>query len=359
MLRESFSCNEAQSALAEIKSLKGEFERAYAEAIRTGDLRESKELRSRIEQKMIFLREAVFPLERELNLKTQYESQKATLESAGILERLTSGEMGITCIDGKEYPMPSYQEIMQWMRGKKEILTQKKEQGFVKLLVVPFGMSLDSLTQEYGNLLLKHHTEGKLFATKENQADPNEALVPLELNANEPVWRWSDYANADVNGKLVYEPKEFSESHGGKTKAEILQSRKNGLAPAWRVLMIGANPNIPRASHGKEMGGRKQFEANRTPNDYLQDIGKGTYDHETGMTPEDWLAYAITNLQEWDQVIDDYQGNGSIAYNTGAYFPTGNVPLACWDRGDQRARLFRRVPAPQVTSFGARSAVRV
>jgi len=360
MPRESFSCNEAQSALAEIKSLKGDFERAYAEAIRTGDLAHANGLRSLIEQKVISLREAVFPLERELNLKSQYESQKIILEKAGILEHLPSGEMGINGIDGKEYPIPSYQEIAQRMREKKEVLTQKKEQGFVKLLIVPFGMSLDSLTQEYSNLLLKHHNEGELFATKENEDDKNEPLVPLKLDVNVPVWRWNEYANADVNGKLIYEPKEFSQNHGGATKADILQNQKRERTPAWRILMVETNSNISRESQGKEVSGRKRLEANQTPNDYLQAIGKGSYDHESGMTLEDWIAYAITNLQERNQITDDYQGNGSIAYNTGAYFPASSVvPYAYWNRGDRQACLSGNDPAIRGDNIGARSAVRV
>ena len=67
---------------------------------------------------------------------------------------------------------------------------------------------------------------------------------------------------------------------------------------------------------GKTLARRKQLEANRTPNDYLRGIGKEIYDHESGMTPEDWLAFAITNLQEQNQAIDD----DVAAYNTGGYF---------------------------------------
>lgn len=359
MPQESFSCSEAQSALGEIQSLKADFDHAYGEAIRTGDLARARELRSLIERKMVSLREAVFPLERELNLKGQYESQRTILEEAGILERLSSGEMGVNGIDGKEYPMPSYHELLKRMREQKEVLARKKEQGFIKLLVVPYGMSLDVLTQEYANLLIKHKNEGKLFATRENATDSNEPLVPLELDANEPVWRWSEYANADANGKLVYEPKEFSQNHGGRTKSEILQSEKSGSA-AWRILVVEDLPNIPRENQGKEIGSRKQFEANRTPNDYLQDIGNGFYAHESGMTPEDWLTYAITNLQERDQVIDDWQGKGSIAYNTGAYFPaSGIVPRAYWYRDIRRASLYGGDPAARGGNVGARSAVRV
>jgi hypothetical protein len=353
MPRESFSCHEAQSALAEIKSLRTDFEQTFQDALKTNDFARAKEIRSAMQGKITSLREAVFPLERELGIKSQYESQRGIFEEAFVLERLSSGEMGIHGIDGKEYPVPSYREIAQRMREKREVFVQKKEQGFTKLLVVPFGMSLENLTQEYANLLVKHYNEGKLFAEKQNAADPD---VLLELSVGEPVWRWSDYANADVDGKLVYELKEYSQNHGGLTKTEILANRKPGMVPAWHVLMVEASPNIPRENAGKDVGTRKQLEANQTPNDYLGGIGKGIYDHESGMTPEDWLAFAITNLQEQNQAIDD----DVAAYNTGAYFPASDrVPYAFWNRGVQQARLDGNDPTNRYGSIGARSAVRV
>ena len=78
------------------------------------------------------------------------------------------------------------------------------------------------------------------------------------------------------------------------------------------------------------------------------------------MTPEEWLMQAITTLEEKNQVIDDWRGKGSIAYNTGAYFPaSASVPCACWFRDSRRARLGRSAPANRVDDIGARSAVRV
>ena len=69
---------------------------------------------------------------------------------------------------------------------------------------------------------------------------------------------------------------------------------------------------------------------------------------------------AISYLEEKNQVIDDYQGKGSITYNTGAYFPgSGDVPGAYWSRGDRQADLDRDVPTNRDGDIGARSAVRV
>jgi hypothetical protein len=353
MPRKSLFCNEAQTALAEIKSLKTEFDRVLEDAIRTGELERARTLRSDLESRMRELRESlVSPVERKLDLKRQYESQRRVLESAGILERLPSGEQGIR----GAYPVPSYQEIRNLIREKRDVLEKKAEQGFTKLLIVPFGMKLDDLVEKYKAFILKHKTESKLLATKEKDIDPDE---PLGLNMSEPVWVWDEYESADENGKLVYDPKEFSESHGGKTKAEILAAADK-LSPAWRIIMIEVDPNIPRAGKGKPVGGRPRIEANKTPKEYLEAIGTGEYQNESGMTPEEWLMQAITTLEEKNQVIDDWQGKGSIAYNTGAYFQaTGYVPYACWDRGDRQAYLSRGAPAGRDDSVGARSAVRV
>ena len=354
MPRETLTCQEAQSELAEIKSLKAEFDRAYEEAIKTGELEKAKKLRSDLESRVRNLREGLIaPLERTLDLKHQYESQRNILANTGILEQFPSGEHGIHGIDRKDYPMPSYQEIRNLIRAKKEILETKANQGFTKLLIVPFGMKLDDLTEKYGALLLKHKAENKLFATKTKDSDPDEAL---DLDTNEPVWRWDKYQNADVNGELVYDPKEFSPNHGGMTKAEILQKQTS----AWRVIMVESDPNIPRETKGTEIGGRQRLEAGKTPNEYRAQIGKGDYQNESGATPEEWLIRAITTLEEKNQVIDDYQSTGSIAYNTGAYFPaSGYVPSACWRRGSRQAGLNGDAPAARDDRIGAWSAVRV
>src|SRR3990170_1643465 len=67
--------------------------------------------------------------------------------------------------------------------------------------------------------------------------------------------------------------------------------------------------------------------------EYLKAIQKEPiYAYEQGITPEDQLAYAILHLEQTDQVIDDWQGNGSLSYQLGAYFISGKVPSASWDR---------------------------
>jgi hypothetical protein len=358
MSREPFSCSEAQTALAEIKALKTEFEQTLEDTIKAGELTRARTLRSGLESRMRELREGIIsPIERKLDLKRQYESERQILEGVGILESLPSGDQGIHGIDGKVYPMPSYQEIRSRIREQRDVLEKKAEQGFTKLLIVPFGMNLDQLVEKYKALLLKHKAEGKLFATKESDSDLEEAL---DLDTSEPVWAWDEYKGADVNGKLVYDPKEFSENHGGKTKAEILAVAQRKSSPAWRIVMIESDPNIPRAGKGKSVGGRGRIEANKTPNEYLDAIGRGEYQNESGTVPEEWLMQAITTLEKKNQVIDDYRGKGSIAYNTGAYFQASDdVPGAYWNRDNRRANLSRSDPTTRDGDIGARSVVRV
>ena len=237
------------------------------------------------------------------------------------------------------------------MSERSEALKIKIEQGFTKLLLVPFGMSLDTLAEKYKETILKHHSQGKLLATKKEPTDPDE---PLELDTSQPLWIWDEYKNADQSGTLVYNPKEFSKNHGGKTKTELLGTQ------AWRVLLIEDLPNIPRQGKGKTIVTRPQLEANMTPRQYLEKLGLDSYKDEVGMTPEDQLTYAILHLETTNQVIDDYQGNGSVSYQIGAYFPASErVPGAYWDRAYRQAYLAGNGADARGEGVGVRSAVRV
>ena len=289
-----------------------------------------------------------------LKIKEQWESQIKILSKLGILEIFPgSKELGIRGIDGKEYPVPKPEDIMARLEANKEIIGAKMEQGFTKLLLEPFGMPLDMLTKKYEKTILKHFEEKKLLATKENPTDPD---VPLDLDVNQPLYKWDGYNNADGDDKLVYFPKEFGSNHGGKTKTEILSDPENG----WRVWLLENMPNIPREGKGKEIGKRKQMETNKTPKDYLKLLGTGEYKNESGLTPEADIMYALTQLEETNQVTNDYQGKGSLSYQVGAYFVSGGgVPCSFWNRGDRRAGLDGDGPAYRDVDVGCRCGVRV
>ena len=312
------------------------------------------------------LRAAESGAELEPSLQEQYESQVEIMQKFGMLETLESGELGIKGIDGKEYAIPTQMEIVEKMEASKELVERKQEQGFTRLLLVPFGMKIDDLAETYKQAILKHHQEGKLFATKKN---PDDSLEPLELDESQPLWKWDGYNNADATGELVYNPKEFSENHKGQTKQEIL-AKQGG----WQVLFIEDMPNIPR-DNPKTKGGRTQIDTSGSsikkyikggentpsPAEYLNALSKeSAYNGESGMTPEAQLAYSIIHLEETDQVIDDYRGNGSVSYQIGAYFPSsGDVPSAYWGRGNRRASLDGYRPGDRSGNCGVRPAVRI
>src|SRR3989338_2761237 len=301
-------------------------------------------------------------------LAQQYEKQIDILRDACGFE-LESGEVGITGIDGKDYPVPTQEEIAVLVAENKELIEKKKEQGFTKLLLVPFGMKLEYLIHAYQDVITRHKETNKLFAAKKDASDQNEKLVPLELDESKPVWVWDQYGDADVNGKLVYHPEKFDKKdHQGKTKGELLQQ-----GGGWSILLIEDMPNIPETDP-KTVGGRTQIDTKGsameqflsgkkvpTPKEYLQFIEQETvYSDEQGMTPEDQLMYAITHLEETDQVIDDYQGNGKISYQIGAYFPSsGHVPLAYCYRDYRQAYLNRYDVDNRNDNCGVRSAVRI
>lgn len=291
----------------------------------------------------------------ELKIKEQWNSQVKILTKLGILEIFPeSKEYGIRGIDGKEYPVPKPEEITKRLEVNKEMILKKMEQGLIKIIMEPFAYSFDSLSKKYGKTILKHHKDGKLLATKEKPTDPDE---PLELDENEPLWRWEEgYNHCDTEDKMVYFPKEFSKNHGGKTKKELLAENPEN---AWNIWLVEDMPNIPREGKGKEVGGRKQLEANKEVKEYLKIIQtKPEYKNESGLTPEAEIIYGITHLEETNQVINDYQGKGSASFQTGAYLPSsGGVPYSRWHRGYRQVDVGRDNPAYRYSDFGGRFGV--
>jgi hypothetical protein len=288
-------------------------------------------------------------LAEKLKLREQYEQQIKTLNEIGILEILPdSQELGIVGIDGKGYPIPTHEQILQRITPEKvELLTKKFEQGFTKLLLVPFAMSLGTLIKRYERELLKHDEEGKLLST---------IGIKLELDRKGPIYIWEGYQNADILGELVYEPQEFSPKHQGKTKKEFLQERG-----PWLIIMVEDLPDLPAEHKGKTIEGRKQLEANKSAVEYLKILQKNPqYQGERGFNPEMELTLWLTTLHTENQVVDDWQGQGKASYLTGSYFKrSGMVPSVYWDRGNRQAGVGRDRPGYHDSNGSARTRVEV
>jgi len=363
------TCQELQKDLADLRALAEQFDRAFDAGVASGDLSASRILKAEIESSLAALKEKLVPPEvRELHIERQYAEQVAVLEAAGLLEVLENGEKGIRGIDGKPYPLPSLETINARFRSKeaKETVKEKSPQGFKKLVLVPFAMSLDALTAKYGERIKEHHSAGKLMYS-------DGTVVPADkLNINQPVYTTDDLKNADQTGALVYNPTSFdATNHGGKTKAQILAienpadisigpSTPEHHTPGWRILLMEELPDLPAEGAGQTVGNRKQLEANKSANEYLAQLKTGPYANEHGLTPEDGLALALTNLETKGQVTDDFRGKGKAAYLTGAWLPGSlSVPIACWSRGDRQAVLGGGGAVRRFSLSSARSAARI
>jgi len=317
MPKPSQNCPELLSSLEHIKTLKTQFDSSLSDSIKSGDFTIPTKLKQELETKVKELNNQIYPLENleQEHLEQQYHKQLEILERTGILETLSSGEQGII-INNQEYPMPTIDSILERLRANSEQLDKKASQGFTKLLVVPFGLDLQTLIEKYKQVLLKHHNNNTLLDSEGKS---------LEIDTNQPIYTWDGYQNEP----LVYFPQSFDQNnHQGKTKDQL---------EPWQILLVEDMIDLPKAGEGKTLNQRKQLEANQTPNSYLEQILK---EQEQGLTPESWLLLAITYLEEQNKQIDDWQGKGKASYLPGAYFPKeACVPIACWGRGNRQAKL--------------------
>ena len=352
-------CSRLNQDYQELLALKEQFSAELTQAMVSGDFSEVALLKAEITEKKRALESQLNPFEAALKIREQYETQKKIYESIGLLEK-REGILGMEGIDGKWYEFPSLSEVNQRFCEQKEMLDIKTDQGFEKLLIVPFGMSLAKFRETMKKTLLTHYAENKLLATKKDATDPDERLA---LNTKTPLWVWDKYTDADTAGTLVYFPEVFDEDakiHQGKTKQEILKDTKQG----FQILLIEADPNIPAEGTEETIGTkqpRKRLAAGDAAEAYLRILRtQPAYRDEEGLTPEAWMTQFLLHLEETDQVIDDSQGKGKASFNLGGWFPaSGDVTDGSWGRDDAQAHLGRSGPMYQDSYCGSRSAVMI
>ena len=359
------------------KALKAELFAAIQKAKETGQTQQAEQLAQQTQAHLDQMEQKLWPFQEQLpqaELQKQYTEQKAIFAQNNLLELLPNNELGIIGIDHKAYPFPTLEQIQQELKSNPEF-KKKMEQGFTELHITPFAVPLQKLTETVSQAIKRHYVsmpdpkdktktipdpqKTKLFTAKKDPADPNEQLVPLGLDENQPLWVWDKYQEADTNGTLVYFPQQFTqENHQGQTKAEVL---KNQIKfPGYLITLQEKQVNIPAENQGETTQQRKQLEANLTPNDYLAKFKEDQYQQESGLTPEEWLTKFLIHLEKTNEVIDDYQGHGKACYNLGGYFPaSGYVSNANWRRGYPQALLDGNVATYQYSGDGARSGVRV
>jgi hypothetical protein len=262
----------------------------------------------------------------EPTLRLQYDLQIRVLSSLSLLDG-PPGQQFITAIDGKRYPLPSFEEVLTKLR--RPDLHRKLTQGFDTLLLVPFGLPLDRLLDAWRAGLQRN--------------------APLlrsvgHFNEGNPLYVWPQYRTQP----LVFDPHSFTYRHHGRTKEQLLREDHRG----WDVLLVeGSIPDLPAPARGRRVSGRPRMECGRSPSEYLRSLP----DDEVGLTPEAYVLHFLDGLERRGQILDVQ----TASYLLGAYLPASrHVPFAFWYPGNGQAYLDWGDPEVRSGGDGARVAVR-
>jgi hypothetical protein len=277
--------------------------------------------------------EQYFPVERE------YARCVKSLDRTGILTLLPKSEaLGVVGIDGKEYPIPTQEQVVELFAHNRELVDRKVPQGFDSLELTPMAMPTPLLIDRMKESILKHAAEGKIYQTRRSASD---ALVPVRVNKEKHVWIWETLRKAVETDKLVYFPQEYSSNHRGQTKLEVINDGRICAFPGWSVGLVESFPIVPGKGQGETIGGRRQLELGSSPNEYLQTLQTEHYQGETGKTLEDFITKFLTHLETTNEVSNDVDDNNALwclaQYLKVSYAEL--VPTGRWFRSVGRARL--------------------
>jgi hypothetical protein len=243
--------------------------------------------------------------------------------------------------------MPSISQVLSVMTASPELLA-KVGQGFVHLHIVPFGLSISSWKEPINKALLRFESEGSLRSREGTS---------LKINNAAPSWIWDDLEEAYNEEKVLYFPTCFGQESHGLMKKELIEKMR---FPGWQVLLIEDPWAIPREGEGQILGGRRQIETNKTPQEYLQLLDCGPYAFESGLTPEAWLSFLVAHLLKTHGEVFCASQSTAACHLIGAYLSSFNkVPYGYWGHYSERVVLASRSPGKKGAGIGMRSAVSI
>ena len=297
--------------------------------------------------------EQSFPVERE------YARCVTALNRTGILTFLPKSEStGVTGIDGKEYPTPTQEQVIELFDHNRELIGRKVPQGFDRLELTPMAIPASSLIDRLRTAVLRHAKEGTIYQTRRSPSDP---LTPVRVNTEKTVWIWDTLGQALDTDELAYFPQEYSSNHRGQTKLEAVNDGRICAVPGWSVGLVESLPIMPQQGRGKTLGGRRQLETGSSPRDYLRTLQTQAYQGETGKTLEDFITRFLTHLETTDEVSNDLDDDNALWF-LGQYVKVkyGDlVPTGRWFRVVGRARLDMHRTGNRLGSWGGSSTVRL
>jgi hypothetical protein len=277
--------------------------------------------------------EQLFPVERE------YARCVTALNRTGILTLLPKSEsIGVIGIDGKEYPIPTQEQVVELFAHNRELVGRKVPQGFDRLELTPTAIPTPLLIDRMKAAIIKHAAEGKIYQTRRSTSDP---LIPVRVNTEKQVWIWDTLRQVLDTDELVYFPQEYSSNHRGQTKLEAVNNGRICAVPGWSVGLVESLPIMPQQGQGETLGGRRQLEIGSSPRDYLRTLQTQAYQAETGKTLEDFITKFLTHLETTHEVSNDVNDNNAL-WCLGQYLKVPYaelVPTGRWVRGVGRVRL--------------------
>jgi hypothetical protein len=302
--------------------------------------------------------EESYPVERE------YARSVDALKRAGILALLSKSEsLGVIGGDGKEYPLPSQDQMNALFADNRELVSRKVSQGFDHLELTPMAMPVLLLLDRMNAAIIKHAMEGEIYQTRRHPSDP---LIAARVNSEQQVWIWNTLRQAIDAEELVYFPQEYSLNHQGRSKLEVVNTGQICAIPGWSVGLVECLPIMPQPGQGMTLGGRKQLEIGSSPREYLRTLQTPAYQGETGETVEEFATRFLIRLGTANEVSNDRYDNNAL-WLLGHYVKyveqvrSDLVPTGWWHREYGRARLDAHRPGNRqcTRSWGVSTTVRL
>ncbi len=364
------SCSDLQSQYNKIKLLKSQYEAAFS----LGNLPETRKLHQELETQRQSLIEQIWPFDKDSFSRETFHKQYQNIidgyRELGIIESLERGGYGIRDEQGKVYLLPTEKEILSALRKDQDFYNEKfATLENPRIHITPFLLSPRSLSEKYAKQIEAHFVEARIEGDR-RIPDPQRTRLfgadgtALKLRADHENVYFSESLDS-LSYFPTWQRKRDStiEAIGGLTKEQALEQ-----TGPFRLLILEDISFAPEQNQGKTIEKdikikgkikkvqRKQVEGGKDAADQYQALKNLK---EEGLTPEDYLSYALLYLRENNKVLDDDRNTWYYVRLLGCATASSGVPGSYWNRYSRQAYLGRFGPSNHISNYGSRSAVRV